>query len=147
MYINLTRRERNNDSIDGSISINGAYVCDSAECASKAILPGDYHIVLCKCKQYGRKMPLIATEKSRFDDCDKCRKLSTVSNNTVLPRVCPMLKPGNGVYGRTDGSIIVGKNCVPGCLIQPEAAFARLYDRIRKSVARHEVVSLTIKDV
>ncbi len=146
MYIKLTRLERNNDSIDGRISINGAYVCDSLECASKAILPGEYRVLLCKCKQYGRRMPLIATENSRFDDCENCRKLWTVSNNTVLPRVCPMLKPGNGVYGRTDGSIIVGLRCAPGFLIQPESAFVRLFDRIRKSLACHETVTLSIKE-
>ena len=56
-----------------------------------------------------------------------------------------MLKPGNGVYNRTDGSIIVGEYLVPGCLKHPKTAFDNLYDRIRKNLERGNPVTLTIR--
>ena len=55
-----------------------------------------------------------------------------------------MLKPGNGVYHREDGSIIVGEYLVPGCLKHPKTAFANLFDRIRKNIERGKEVTLTI---
>ena len=56
-----------------------------------------------------------------------------------------MLKPGNGVYNRTDGSIIVGEYIAPGCLKHPKTAFDNLYDRIRKNIERGNKVTLTIE--
>ena len=55
-----------------------------------------------------------------------------------------MLKPGNGVRGRTDGSIILGTRIVPGCLIHPVQAFNPLAERIRKAVSRGKVITLKI---
>lgn len=55
-----------------------------------------------------------------------------------------MLKPGNGICGRLDGSILVGQfNCL-GSLIHPKTTFDSLYERIRKSLSRGNEVLLTI---
>ena len=57
-----------------------------------------------------------------------------------------MLKPGNGVHNRLDGSILVGQyNCL-GSLIHPKDVFDPLYERIRKSLSRGNEVLLIIKD-
>lgn len=76
--------------------------------------------------------------------CAKCKKLDCVSNNSTIPQVCYMLKPGNGVYKRTDGGIILGTYLAPGCLTHPKEAFADFYDRIRKSIERGHELTLTI---
>ena len=56
-----------------------------------------------------------------------------------------MLCPGNGVYNREDGSIIVGEYLVPGCLKHSRFTFDNLYDRIRKNLERGKAVTLTIR--
>ena len=148
MHLNISRLTTYSDAIDGKVTINGEYVCDSSECKTKAILPGDYRIVLHKCKQYGRRMPLIipedANKKKCGSRCSRCRQLKNVSNNTLMPCPCPMLKPGNGVANRTDGSIIVGQNAAYGLLLHPDESFKRIFDRMRKCGGRHEEITLTI---
>jgi hypothetical protein len=56
-----------------------------------------------------------------------------------------MLKPGNGVHNRLDGSILVGQyNCL-NSLIHPKTVFDALYERIRKSIGRGNKVILCVK--
>ena len=76
--------------------------------------------------------------------CDTCPKLKWVFYDTTLPIYCPMLKIGNGVYNRPDGSIIVGKYLVPGCVLHSKDAYAPLFQRIRKSIERGNSVTLKI---
>ena len=131
MNIELRRNRHRPDTIDGQIRIDGRRVCDCAENAHTALPPGTYSITIVHCRQYARKMPLITPISNQ----------SSVINN----RVCPMLCPGNGVYNRTDGAIIVGEYLVPGCLKHPKTAFDNLYDRIRKNLKRGNEVILTIR--
>ena len=78
--------------------------------------------------------------------CVNCPKLPFVCTNSTLPCWCPMIKPGNGIHNRLDGSILVGQyNCL-GSLIHPKTTFDPLYERIRKAISRGTVVSLIIKD-
>ena len=56
-----------------------------------------------------------------------------------------MLKPGNGVYHRDDGSIIVGEFIAPGCLKNTKEKFDIIYERIRKNLERGNPVTLTIR--
>lgn len=101
---------------------------------------GEYVLSLLKCKQYARKMPCLNPNAP----CDRCPKLPFVCNNSTLPCWCPMLKPGNGVHNRPDGSILVGRyNCL-GSLIHPKTTFDPLYERIRKSISRGNIVTLSI---
>ena len=130
MHILITRHRYKPATIDGQLSIDGIRICDCAENAHTALPPGTYPITIVPCRQYARKMPLITPISNQ----------SSVINN----RVCPMLKPGNGVYNRTDGAIIVGEYLVPGCLKHSRFTFDNLYDRIRKNLERGKEVTLTI---
>ena len=77
--------------------------------------------------------------------CSKCPKQKFICSNSVLPCYCPMLKPGNGVHNRLDGSILVGQyNCL-NSLIHPKTVFDALYERIRKSIGRGNKVILCVK--
>ena len=131
MHILITRHRYKPATIDGQLSIDGIRICDCAENAHTALPPGTYSITIVHCRQYARKMPLITPISNQ----------SSVINN----RVCPMLKPGNGVYNRKDGSILVGEYLVPGCLKHSRFTFDNLYDRIRKNIERGNEVTLTIR--
>ena len=131
MHILITRYRYKPATIDGQLSIDGIRICDCAENAHTALPPDTYSIAIVHCRQYARKMPLITPISNQ----------SSVINN----RVCPMLKPGNGVYNRKDGSILVGEYLVPGCLKHSRFTFDNLYDRIRKNLERGKEVTLTIR--
>lgn len=157
MNIELRRIRHRPETIDGQIWIEGLKVCDCAENATSAIPVGTYPIILVKCKQYSRKMIKIqftdnsraihGNSRSQENPCESCAKLEFVCNNTTLPVYCPQIKPGNGVFKRLDGSIIVGKYIVPGCLSHPKQAFDALYDRIRKNIERGNPVYLIFSNV
>ena len=131
MHILITRHRYKPATIDGQLSIDGIRICDCAENAHTALPPGTYSITIVHCRQYARKMPLITPISNQ----------SSVINN----RICPMLCPGNGVYNRKDGSILVGEYLVPGCLKHSRFTFDNLYDRIRKNLERGNEVTLTIR--
>lgn len=149
--------------IDGQLYIEGPKICDTAENANGAMPAGDYPLSIIRCKQYSRKMILICQEGSKVPKaqsssyetlepetlelkCSKCKKLECINNNSTLPQYCPMLKPGNGVYKRLDGSIILGTYICPGCLKLPKQAFDSVYERLRKSAERGHEITLTIKN-
>lgn len=142
MNIELRRYRKRPETIDGRIFIDGMRICDTAENANAALPEGDYHITIAKCKQYSRKMILM----NPHPPCEKCTPLAYCGNNSALPCYCPQIKPGNGVYKRLDGSIIVGEYIAPGCLKHPKTTFDNLYERIRKNFERGNEIVLTIKD-
>ena len=142
MKIIITRNKSRNEYIHGRLTIDGDFVCHTLENANSRVPAGTYTIRLAKCKQHSRKMLLLNPKAP----CLQCPKLSFVSNNTTLPCYCPMLKPGNGVHARLDGSIIVGKFNTWGSIIHPKNAFDPLYERIRKSLSRGNQVTLTVLD-
>ena len=86
-------------------------------------------------------------EGSTLPPCDQCPKLPYVGNNTSMPLYCSQLCPGNGVYNRTDGAIIVGKYLAPGCLAHPKTTFDNLFERIRKNAERGNEISLIISSL
>ena len=154
MNIKLVRYRQNPETIDGHLSIDGIRICDCAENVHTALPPGTYPIAIVPCRQYARKMPVvnvndnvssIAHSSQLTAHCSSCHRKLHIGINTKLPCVCPMLKPGNGVYHREDGSIIVGEYLVPGCLKHPKTAFDNLFDRIRKSAERGHAITLTIR--
>ena len=143
MKIMINRIRTIGEFTEGQLSIDGARICSTLENSNAQVPSGEYQLSLLKCKQYSRKMPCL----NPAPPCDLCKKLPFVCTNSTLPCWCPMLKPGNGIHGRLDGSILVGKyNCL-NCLIHPKTTFDALYERIRKSLSRGNEVILTIKDI
>ena len=148
MNIKIKRQCNNGRVIDGSLIINGEKVCHTAENAHSALCTGTYNIHIRYCKQYQRQMPMVdisECECIKDAECTLCEKVEYVSLNSNLPTYCPMLKPGNGAYTRTDGSILLGESIAPGCLIHPLKHFNSVYDRIRKALGRHKEVKLQIE--
>ena len=128
----------------GSLSTDGTKICSTLENANALVPSGDYQISLIKCKQYSRKM-LCLNPQAPCTMCKKSLNSQPSSLNFTLPCYCPMLKPGNGVHNRLDGSICVGQyNCL-NSLIHPRDIFDALYERIRKSISRGNKVILCVK--
>lgn len=144
MKITIKRIHSQGEAIEGTLHIDGRYICHTAEHRHTALPAGTYTLVRHYCKQYDRYMPLVL--RDGLPDCRTCPSPEDeVSLNTLLPCHCPMLKPGNGVHHRTDGSILLGTDICPGCLRNPLQAFLPLAERIRKAMKRNTEVTLEIK--
>ena len=145
MNILLNRIRTKGEFTEGYLSIDGVQICSTLENSNAQAPAGDYPITLIKCKQHARKMPCL-NPNPPCTQCMKSHNSNPSSLNHTLPCWCPMIKPGNGVHNRLDGSIIVGVyNCL-GSIIHPKASFDALYERIRKSISRGNVVTLNIRD-
>ncbi len=166
----LTRNIVRGEYVHGRLTIDGNFVCHTLENTNSRIPAGEYPITLVKCKHHSRKMPVLKAAIKREESqaglsfpereqarpqvnsncpCDRCpRSLNPnpSSLNLTLPCYCPMIKPGNGVHNRLDGSILVGKFNTWGAIIHPKDAFDPLYERIRKSLSRGNQVTLTVLD-
>lgn len=141
MRIVITRTRTQGEYTEGYLTIDGVRICSTLENSNAQVPAGEYVITLLKCKQYSRKMPCLNAEAP----CSKCPKQKFICSNSVLPCYCPMLKPGNGVHNRLDGSILVGQyNCL-NSLIHTKTVFDALYERIRKSTSRGNKVILCVK--
>ena len=155
MQLTLLRSRHMPNYIDGELWHGSQYLCSTLENPKSCLPAGIYRIIIAKCKQYSRKMPIVVSNHSIHPDgkvllsllhqCKACQKLNCVGYNTNLPCYCPQIKPGNGVCKRTDGSIIVGKYNVTGCLIHPKDVFERLYQMLRKNYERGNEITLTIQ--
>ena len=142
MKIVLSRIRTKGEYTHGHLTIDGNRICDTLENSNSCVPSGEYILTLIKCKQYSRKMPCLNASAP----CSLCPKLKLVCTNSTMPCYCPMLKPGNGIHNRLDGSILVGRyNCL-GSLIHPKDTFDPLYERIRKSLSRGNQVILIIKN-
>ena len=141
MIINISRTLTRGEYTHGQLTIDGNRVCDTLENSTSCVPAGTYTVALLKCKQYARKMPCLNPQSP----CDLCPKLPFVCNNSTLPCWCPMLKPGNAVHNRLDGSILVGQYHCLNCLIHPKSVFDALYERIRKSISRGNQVILCVQ--
>lgn len=145
MNIIIQRKRTRGEFTHGILIINGKRICDTLENANGQIPAGIYTIRLVKCKHHARKMPCL-NPTSPCTKCPRALNFQPSSLNFTLPCYCPMIKPGNGVHNRLDGSILVGVyNCL-GSIIKPKDIFDALYERIRKSLSRGNKVMLIIKD-
>lgn len=143
--ITIRRVQSANESADSKMYISGRFVCDCSEDVATALPVGSYHVVVDRCKQYGRKMLLVLADEDCKPCCASCKRVGEPSVNSRMPCVCPMIKPGNGVYLRSDGSIIVGERLVPGVLKQPVTTFNRLFARLKTAVERGAKIMLSVE--
>lgn len=146
MIFNLNRYSRRGEAIDGTLSVLGIRLCDTSENQASALPAGIYDVVRFKCHQYGRYVPLIVVNPNEKPPCRHCDKMELVGNSTLMPCHCPQFKCGNGIFRRTDGSIIVGTHIVTGCVGRSRESYELVRERLRKAIRRHEPVRLIIKE-
>ena len=65
-------------------------------------------------------------------------------NYTFTHRNHPFLR-GDGPMLARNGEIIVGTNALPGLVKGSSIVFNRLYDQLKKAVARGQTITLTIR--
>lgn len=161
MNITLQRIRVKGENTEGRLRIDGLTICDTLENTHSCLPAGHYRAHLHKCRQYARKMILITSSDNKPSDinpqhstlnpqhsasapCSACKRKHLINNNTVMPLFCPMLKPGNGIHNRHDGSILVGQHYCLGLLIRPREVFDPLYARIRMAIKRGHDVTINI---
>ena len=146
MNITLQRISVKGEITEGHLRIDGFTICDTLENTYSCLAPGDYRVHIIKCRQYARKMPILIPNPSSLipNSCSSCPRKHYVNHNTVMPCFCPMIKPGNGIHSRHDGSILIGHRQCQGLLIHPREVFATLYDRLRMTIQRGNEVTLKI---
>ena len=147
MNITLQRINIKGEITEGKLVIDGLTICDTIENSYSNLAPGHYRIHLHKCRQHARKMLLltpICNQSSIIDNCSLCKRLHNVSLNTTMPRFCPMLKPGNGIHNRHDGSILIGRRRCMGLLIDTRKVFNALYARLRMTCKRNNEIIINI---
>lgn len=151
MEIVLKRFYRKDEVLDGILKIGDEVICETSENEATAVAEGAYPLTMVHCRQYDRPMPVLGQEPlemlegHEYSDvltrCDLCRvRDGGAGANTVLPIRCPMLKMGNGVIGRTDGSICVGKHprdefgrVLHGVLLHSTATLEKVMERVGKA--------------
>lgn len=141
MEIKIKRTYRTSRVIDGELSVNGQKICDTTENGTVYLQSGCYHISLRFCKHFNQYMPAIGQA-----GCKKCSDVENFTPSSVLPRRCPMLRNGNGAYGCTDGSILLGTRVVTGCVKNSLQSFNRVLELIKREQRDNKKISLIIED-
>jgi hypothetical protein len=72
------------------------------------------------------------------------RGKAVMSPHRNLRGYCPQLKDGNGVYNRTDGSILLGERVVPGVVKCTSKYFTRLVELLQQAAQNGEEVKVII---
>ena len=131
MKIEIKRYRIRETSCDGTLSINGRKLCDTAENTQFMPPAGTYNVVLRGNKKQRRIVPYLLASNKEYK-----RKKGDLR--------APFLCVGNGIYHRYDGRIIVGTHIVPGCVKRSYQSFIRLYDRINNTLRRGNDVIIKI---
>ena len=125
--------------MDSEVYLDGALFCQASESMVNLVPWGRYRVILHPCKQYHRDVPAVEIrpmcKRQWLDRCRYCmsRGRAVMSPHRNLRGYCPQLKDGNGVYNRTDGSIILGERVVPGVVRRSEQYFTRLVEHLQQA--------------
>ena len=134
-------------------------ICDTVEREGGCLEPGEYHIMVAKCKCFARQMLFL--EPIRDDSssssslplpetCKLCRmerkshEFGRLEELYALP--CPMMQPGNGPFRLRQGGILIGEAHASGVVLKSQERFLQLYDRIKKVIARGGEVVVEVKE-
>lgn len=106
-----------------------------------------YPVALHACKLFRRQMPLVGFLPGP-EVCARClaekraHRVGDLSERRQLP--CSMLQFGNGPFALRYGSILVGRACHPGYVVESYDTFRLLFFRIYKNIERGQGVRLLI---
>lgn len=137
------------------------YICDTMEREGGCLEPGEYRIMVAKCKCFARQMLFL--EPIRDDSsssssssslplpetCKLCRmerkshEFGCLEELYALP--CPMMQPGNGPFRLRQGGILIGEAHAPGFVLKSQELFLQLYDRVKKAMVRGSEVVVEIE--
>ena len=168
MKLFLNRLRRDHGAIVGRLSqevvnrqgivAGHQYICDTMEREGGCLEPGEYHIMVAKCKCFARQMlflepirddsssssslPLPETCKLCRMEC-KSHEFGCLEELYALP--CPMMQPGNGPFRLRQGGILIGEAHASGFVLKSQERFLQLFDRVKKAMVRGSEVVVVIE--
>lgn len=138
--------------------VDHEHICDTVEREGGCLEPGEYRVVVAKCRSFARKMmflEVVKKEASSSSDassgvgclplplpeiCERCRlerkhhRFGCMDELHALS--CPMLQPGNGPFRLRKGGILIGEAHAPGFVLRSQELFLQLFDRVNKVLRR-----------
>lgn len=135
-------------------------ICDTVEREGGCLKPGEYRVVVAKCRSFARKMMFLEAVKKEASSssssdassgvgcsslplpeiCERCRLERKHHRFGCLDELhalsCPMLQPGNGPFRLRQGGILIGEAHAPGFVLRSQELFLQLFDRVNKVLRR-----------
>ena len=156
MKLFLNRFRRDHGAIVGRLSqevvnrqgivVGHQYICDTMEREGGCLEPGEYHIMVAKCKCFARQMLFL--EPIRDD--------SSSSSSLPLPETCKLCRMERkshefgcleGLYALPclrPGGILIGEAHAPGFVLRSQERFLQLFDRVKKAMVRGSEVVVEV---
>ena len=147
--------------------VDHEHICDTVEREEGCLEPGEYRVVVAKCRSFARKMMFLEAVKKEASSssdassglgcsplplpeiCERCRlerkhhRFGCMDELHALS--CPMLQPGNGPFRLRKGGILIGEAHAPGFVLRSQELFLQLFDRVNKVLRRGGEVVIRIE--
>lgn len=147
--------------------VDHEHICDTVEREGGCLEPGEYRVVVAKCRSFARKMMFLEAVKKEASSssdassgvgcsplplpeiCERCRLERKHHEFGCLDELhalsCPMLQPGNGPFRLRQGGILIGEAHAPGFVLRSQELFLQLFDRVNKVLRRRGEVVIRIE--
>lgn len=147
--------------------VDHEHICDTVEREGGCLEPGEYRVVVAKCRSFARKMMFLEAVKKEASSssdaspevgcsplpspeiCERCRLERKHHRFGYMDELhalsCPMLQPGNGPFRLRKGGILIGEAHAPGFVLRSQELFLQLFDRVNKVLRRRGEVIIRIK--
>ena len=136
--------------------VDHEHICDTEEREEGCLEPGEYRVVVAKCRSFARKMMFLEAVKKEASSssdassglgcsplplpeiCERCRlerkhhRFGCMDELHALS--CPMLQPGNGPFRLRQGGVL-----------RSQELFLQLFDRVNKVLRRGGEVVIRIE--
>ena len=148
--------------------VDHEHICDTVEREGGCLEPGEYRVVVAKCRSFARKMMFLEAVKKEASSssdassgvgcsplplpeiCERCRLERKHHRFGCLDELhalsCPMMQPGNGPSRLRKGGILIGEAHAPGFVLRSQELFLQLFDRVKKVIARKGEVVVEVKE-
>ena len=148
--------------------VDHEHICDTVEREGGCLEPGEYRVVVAKCRSFARKMMFLEAVKKEASSssdassgvgcsplplpeiCERCRLERKHHRFGCLDELhalsCPMLQPGNGPFRLRKGGILIGEAHAPGFVLRSQELFLQLFDRVNKVLRRGGEVVVEVKE-
>lgn len=148
--------------------VDHEHICDTVEREGGCLEPGEYRVVVAKCRSFARKMMFLEAVKKEASSssdassgvgcsplplpeiCERCRLERKHHEFGCLDELhalsCPMMQPGNGPFRLRKGGILIGEAHAPGFVLRSQELFLQLFDRVKKVIARKGEVVVEVKE-
>ena len=148
--------------------VDHEHICDTVEREGGCLEPGEYRVVVAKCRSFARQMMFLEAVKKEASSssdassgvgcsplplpeiCERCRLERKHHRFGCLDELhalsCPMLQPGNGPFRLRKGGILIGEAHAPGFVLRSQELFLQLFDRVNKVLRRGGEVVVEVKE-